>query len=218
MIFIQYDEFNRVIYRNYSPFSEEFNMGKTKEELEEMGIFVDSIPLPKDVFGKRPILKINLQDNSLYYEYVDRPLTEIEQIERMKDNLKTASEKYIELNINDEDIEVVRALKIEQLKECCTESIYEGFISLSLGYAFGFNEVDQANFSQQYLLVISGDNPGGNIKWKSKSGVVTLTEIQFRTLIKESKEHKLKIQFKYWTLENQVLQAKTNQEIDNIVW
>lgn len=218
MIFLQYDEFYRVIYQNSDPFSNEYNMGKTKEELDEVGIFVDFIPTPNEVFGKKPILKVRPQDNSLYYDYIDRPLTELEEIKRLKNSLKTPSEKYAELDISIDDIEIVRTMKIEQLKEACTNAIYEGFLSTSLGYVFGFNEVDQANFSQQYLLVISGDNPGGNIKWKSKSGVVTLTEIQFRTLIKESKEHKLVNQFKYWTLENQVLQAKTNKEIDNIKW
>jgi hypothetical protein len=144
------------------------------------------------------------------------PLTILQE---QVDNLTmTADQRYKALDITKADVETVRAAKIEQLKEQCTEAIYKGFTSVSLEKEFGFNDKDQDNFSQQYLLVVSGDNNGEDVPWKTKTGVTKMTELQFRVLVGESKNHKVANQTKYWQLEAKVLAAKTNAEVDAVVW
>lgn len=148
------------------------------------------------------------------------PPTTEQKVEILENTLlKSADDKYKSLDKESSDVEVFRAAKIEQLKEQCTQAIYEGFLSNTfVGKSFGFNDKDQANFSQVYLTVVSGDNAGATIKWKSKQGIVEMTEEQFRSVILESKDHKMSQQTKYWTLEAQVLAATTNAEIDAMVW
>lgn len=155
--------------------------------------------------------------NIVSYPDYREPINPTEIMEKIAVMLKTPDELYEELDKN-ADIEKVRAAKINQLKEACTQAIYKGFVSESLGKSFGFNDKDQANFGQKYLLVVSGDNQGANIKWKSLSGVVDMTEAQFRVLIQESADHKMSNQVRYWQLEAQVLSATTNAGIDLINW
>jgi hypothetical protein len=127
-------------------------------------------------------------------------------------------------SINQEELERARENKINELKNACTLAIYEGFESslvddAGMNHQFGFNQHDQQNFDQQYLLVISGDNAGQDIDWKSKNlGVITLTEDDFKVVISEAKNHKLSNQQNYWQLESLVLNASTIEEINNITW
>jgi hypothetical protein len=150
---------------------------------------------------------------------IELPKNPIQVLQEKVDDLTaTADQRYNALDITKTDIETVRVAKIAQLKEQCTNSIYAGFASLSLNTDFGFNDKDQDNFGQQYLLVVAGDNAGAPIQWKTKSGVVTMDEAAFRVLVKESKEHKMTNQVKYWTLEAKVLSATTVDDIDKVVW
>lgn len=78
MIFLKYDETGKVNYTHYMPFHEKHGLGKTKEELEQEGILVDSIPKPEQIEGKAPILYCNPETKELWYEYEDIPKTEEE--------------------------------------------------------------------------------------------------------------------------------------------
>lgn len=107
--------------------------------------------------------------------------------------------------------------KLNELKAACTDAIHKGFTSTLKGYEFGFNEHDQANFTQQLLLIVNGQ--ADNIQWKTKNaGVVNLTVEDFNIIINDSKNHKLAQQQKYWELENQVNNATTKQEVESIIW
>ena len=55
----------------------------TQEELSK-GILVESLPPIIQQAGKIEQLYINPTTNELWYEYVDRPLTEKEEIEKLK--------------------------------------------------------------------------------------------------------------------------------------
>ena len=50
----------------------------------QIGALVDDIPEPEQIEGKVPVLHYNPQSNSVYYEYVDRPLTDQERIEQLE--------------------------------------------------------------------------------------------------------------------------------------
>lgn len=115
------------------------------------------------------------------------------------------------------------AYKIKQLKGACSAAIFAGFASSvvdadGVAYEFGFNALDQQNFDQQYLLVVSGDNAGAPIDWKSKShGVIQLDEVEFTTVVGDAKAHKLTNQQKYWQLEGQVEAAAESGIIEDVL-
>jgi hypothetical protein len=189
------------------------------DEDKKNGILVESIAEePQPEFGKNQVLYVDPNTGETWYEAEDRPLNMHEEIAVLRQNSKTANEVYAELDKKSVNLETLRAAKIEQLKEACTAAIHEGFKSLSLNKDFSFNDKDQANFSQQYLLVVGGDNKCADISWKTKTGVAKITEAQFRTLVMESKDHKMTMQVRYWQKEAVVLAATTAEAIDAVVW
>lgn len=156
----------------------------------------------------------------------ERKLLELEEAN------KTADERWKELDLEKATLEEVKSAKIAQLKELCTQSIYNGFTSSVKGYEFGFNAYDQSNFEKmtakinlwKHLLQegkITQENYDSKfpIKWKTKnSGVVELTEYEYIQVTDDAEAHLLTQQEKYWVLEAQVLSANTKEEIDSIVW
>jgi hypothetical protein len=133
-------------------------------------------------------------------------------------------EYYAYVLNGDYSLDIVKDARIHLLKYECSSAIYNGFVSSvtngsGVAYEFGFNEHDQQNFDQQYLLIVSGDNAGATINWKTKNlGVVELTEDDFKQIVQDAKAHKLAQQTKYWDLEAQVLSATTIEEVEAVVW
>ncbi|MEK4403427.1 hypothetical protein MKZ26_03150 [Sporosarcina sp. FSL K6-6792] len=87
MIFIKVDVSNTVWFTHYSPFDKKHGLGKTKGELELEGHFIESIPEAEFVGGKSPILKYDSINGTIFYEYVDRPMTQEEEFEQLKTQL-----------------------------------------------------------------------------------------------------------------------------------
>jgi hypothetical protein len=87
MIFVKVkdDEIQAI---HYQPFDPVYGLGKSKEELLQEGILVESIPQPEFIEGKVPILKYNKDTNTLYYEYEDVPPTKEELLEKEIEQLK----------------------------------------------------------------------------------------------------------------------------------
>lgn len=132
------------------------------------------------------------------------------------ERIKTATEIYEE-NKDKTDILLadLKVLKIEKLKEQCSEAIYAGFIYQDM--RFGFNEHDQQNWTQQLLLVVAGQVEP--IQWKTKNkGVIELTSQQFSAIANEAKNHKMNEQAKYWGLEQQVVAVETAEQVKAITW
>jgi len=71
VIFIKINPNDEVITRHNCPFDEKYGYGKTKEELEQIGFLVESIPEAERIEGKEPILKYNPETKILYYEYIE---------------------------------------------------------------------------------------------------------------------------------------------------
>lgn len=113
-------------------------------------------------------------------------------------------------------LDFVKEKKIEELKQACTNAIYEGFTAIN-GHTYGFNQHDQMNFTQQMMLISQGST--SDILWKTKdAGVVTHTVEEFMQVVEDVKNHKSTQQQKYWDLEQQVLTATTKEEVLNIKW
>jgi hypothetical protein len=86
-------ERSKVWFVHYQPFDEIIGLQKTKEELEQTGIFVDTVPYPQEVNGKTPVLFANPQTKELWYEYEDLPKDEnilTQELEETKAKLAMA--------------------------------------------------------------------------------------------------------------------------------
>lgn len=147
----------------------------------------------------------------------------IEQLENRQDTtdplverIKTATEIYEE-NKDKTDISIddLKLLKINVLKENCSEAIYDGFTVQ--GMHLGMNNHDQQNLTQQLLLIVAGQTE--NVQWNTKNvGVVELTPAQFSGVANAAKNHKMAEQAKYWGLEQSVVVATSNEEVKTIIW
>lgn len=71
-------------------------LGKTEEELREMGVLLESIPIAEEIIGKEAILKFD--GTQLYYEYMDIPLTLEEQLAEKSKQIKTLEIQQKQLN------------------------------------------------------------------------------------------------------------------------
>lgn len=74
----------RIGYIHNMPFHPVYGLKKSEEELREEGILLDDIPKPERVEGKIPVPYYNPETNTVYYEYVDRPLTPEEKAEQLE--------------------------------------------------------------------------------------------------------------------------------------
>lgn len=206
---------------HYMPFDAQYGLNKTEEELLKDGVFVNEIPKAEIVSGKNSIMFYNPLTKSIFYEYIDAPKNKEqlleEKIELLQERSLTAIEKYNLLEIDNTDLEDLRVAKLNSLKENCIQAIYNGFHSNSVNHEFGFNDLDQVNFTQQMLMVVAGDTK--EIQWKTKdAGVVTLTVEQFKTVVQEAAAHKLVQQQKYWQIEQQVINANSKEQITTLNW
>lgn len=146
---------------------------------------------------------------------LDSNLSILKDIEALKVFNHTPSQIYDSLDKASIPVEELKAARIVKLKEECSNAIYEGFTSQ--GFSFGFNESDQANFTQQLILVVAGQTE--NIPWKTKNASIQIfTPEQFKQVVIDAKNHKLENQEKYWSLEAEVHVAFTNKEVDVIRW
>jgi hypothetical protein len=82
--FVQDEKGLRVGFIHHMPFDLRNGMGKTEQELLQIGALVDDIPEPEQIEGKNAVLYYNPETNSVYYEYIDRPLTDQERIEQLE--------------------------------------------------------------------------------------------------------------------------------------
>ena len=82
--FVQDEKGLRVGFIHHMPFDLRNGMGKSEQELLQIGALVDDIPEPEQIEGKVPVLYYNPQSNSVYYEYVERPLTEEERLAQLE--------------------------------------------------------------------------------------------------------------------------------------
>lgn len=97
MIFIKISNDNRVEFVHYQPFNLLNGLGKTREQLEQEGILVDSIPEPQQIEGKQAVMYWNPIDKNVFYEYKDIPKSKEENLE---EKIKTLTENLAKEKIN----------------------------------------------------------------------------------------------------------------------
>lgn len=74
----------RVAFTHSMPFDVVEGMGKTQEELAQIGILVDEIFSPEQIIGKSSAMFVNPVTKEITYEYEDIPLTTEQQIAQLQ--------------------------------------------------------------------------------------------------------------------------------------
>ena len=97
MKFITFNENFEIQLIHNMPFDEVNGLGKTEEELLQMGALVDSIPVVEVPNDKNIIYKYNQVDNTVTYELVNRPLTLEEQNAKAIENIRRVNSSQDEL-------------------------------------------------------------------------------------------------------------------------
>lgn len=82
--FLQDEKGLRVGFVHNMPFHPEHGLGKSEVELRQIGALVENVPEPEQIEGKVGVLYYNPETNEVYYEYIDRPLTEQERIGQLE--------------------------------------------------------------------------------------------------------------------------------------
>ena len=85
--FIQDEKGLRIGFVHYRPFDEKVGMNLFEETLRQMGALVDEIPEPEQREGKIPVMYYDPENNKIYYEYEDKPLTPEERITQLEQAL-----------------------------------------------------------------------------------------------------------------------------------
>ena len=80
MVFIRTDENNKVTMYHENP-------DALSEEDKQGGVLVDSIPEVEQIIGKSGKLMYQEPTNSVYVEYVDRPLNDEEAMARIQNDM-----------------------------------------------------------------------------------------------------------------------------------
>ncbi len=86
MVYIRYDEDTKVItFMHKMPFDKVNGMGKSKEELEKTGVFVDECPEPEKKTGFSPVAMYSEETKSIYYDYKPIPVPSDERLDMLED-------------------------------------------------------------------------------------------------------------------------------------
>lgn len=88
-IYIEIDNDFRVTKIHRMPFDPNNGMGYSREELEKKGFFVKEVPNPVNKAGKRAVAMYNPDTKSIYYEYVNIPLSDKKRMELLENALNT---------------------------------------------------------------------------------------------------------------------------------
>ena len=86
-IYIEVDNGFRVTKIHRMPFDPNNGMGYTREELEKKGFFVKEVPNAVNKTGKRAVAMYNPDTKSIYYEYVNVPLSNKDRVDLMENAL-----------------------------------------------------------------------------------------------------------------------------------
>lgn len=85
MIFVRVDSDNKVQAISFFPFDETMGLGKTEEELLEIGKLVDSIPEIKNREGQYGYHVYDEETNSVIVKYAERELNSEEKIKLLEE-------------------------------------------------------------------------------------------------------------------------------------
>lgn len=116
MIFLEMENNELTGFRHFQPFDKNNGLGESEDQLLQRGILVESIPEPEDILGKESVLKFN--GSTLYYEYVDRPLSSDEEISILKEKNQELKDLLTEEKLNTQTalMELAEAAEANEVK------------------------------------------------------------------------------------------------------
>ncbi|WP_048341133.1 hypothetical protein [Clostridium haemolyticum] len=98
------DEKYSIGFIHYIPFDKENGLNKSKEQLEQEGVLIESIPKSKQIECKQPIMYWNPIKKEIFYEYKYIPKTKEElqeiELENLKKNNEVLTETIAKLTID----------------------------------------------------------------------------------------------------------------------
>lgn len=83
-IYIQVGKNNIVQRIHRTPFDPVYGLQATKDELLKTGFFVEEVPEPVMIEGKRAIAKYNPDSKEIYYDYESIPLSPTERLDMLE--------------------------------------------------------------------------------------------------------------------------------------
>jgi len=121
--------------------------------------------------------------------------------------------------LNDTNLDELKQKKINELNNKCSDEIEKGMLCTTNNHFYRFNkDEDQSNFSAQLLEIIDGTAPD-IIYWKTEdTGIVSITQDQFKSIYRELGNNQKSLISKYWGLKLQLLNSATIEEVLSVVW
>lgn len=134
--------------------------------------------------------------------------------------LKYENELICKVSENDADyLEFVKSEKYRELTDACNKSILAGFKTTD-GLFYQFEEKDQANFTQQTILLIMDSNIS-KVIWESGKNDGKFKEYskeEFMNIVAQAQKHKSDNISKLAVLRAKLGTTKTVEEIKCISW
>lgn len=84
MVYIRVDSNNMITLSHRQPFDPVNGLGKSKEELEKTGYFIDSMPEPRAVIGQRAIPYFNPETRTVTYKYTAAPVSSQQRLDMLE--------------------------------------------------------------------------------------------------------------------------------------
>lgn len=84
MPYIRTDENNMVVLVHNQPFDPVNGLGESKEELSKTGYFIDSMPEPQSVMGKRAVPYFNPETKEVTYKYIAAPISSHQRLDALE--------------------------------------------------------------------------------------------------------------------------------------
>lgn len=83
-IYIEVGKNNIVTKVHRYPFDPKLGLQTPRAELEKQGVFVNDIPDPEHIIGKRALMKYDPTLKEVYYDYILNPLTTEQRVEALE--------------------------------------------------------------------------------------------------------------------------------------
>lgn len=84
-IYVEVGKDNIVTKVHRYPFDPKLGLQTPREELEKQGVFVNEVPDPEYVVGRRAVMKYDPDFKKIYYDYIAVPLSNEQRIDAMED-------------------------------------------------------------------------------------------------------------------------------------
>jgi len=118
---------------------------------------------------------------------------------------------------NDTLLEYHKEIKVNYFSDLCEEEIVKGFTA-SNGHYYRTNRDDQVNMIGQ-KDELNADETIATVLWKTENdGYISHTREEWLTVYSEAFNHKKTTLLKYNTLKQKILNAKTQEEVQAVVW